>query len=72
MLVGAGILAAPMAELEARWRSTVAPVLATLGLPALPSDTALRRTAGPVTATAFVRLWSEFTMVRRSDPGATW
>jgi ring-1,2-phenylacetyl-CoA epoxidase subunit PaaC len=70
-LVGGGILAAPMADLETRWRATLAPVLATLGLPALPSTPAPAdgRTGH---GTAFVGLWNEITVVRRSDPGATW
>ena len=70
-LVGAGILAAPMADLEMRWRATLEPVLATLGLPALPSTpAAVDGRSGH--GTAFGWLWGEITMVRRSDPGATW
>ena len=70
-LIDAGILAAPMAELEARWRSTIAPVFAGYGLPMPPpTDRPARgRTDhGP----DFVWLWGEFNTVRRSDPGATW
>ncbi len=71
-LVDAGILAAPMTELEARWRGSIAPTFAALDLPmpsAAPADPDRgRRDHGE----PFRWLWGEFTSVRRSDPGATW
>ena len=71
-LVDAGILAAPMTELEARWRGSIAPTFAALDLP-MPSAAFAdpgrgRRDHGE----PFRWLWGEFTSVRRSDPGATW
>lgn len=70
-LLTAGILAAPMAELEARWRASIAPTFERHGLrppgPAVTPDEA-RTLHGP----AFAALWAEMTMVRRTDPTATW
>jgi ring-1,2-phenylacetyl-CoA epoxidase subunit PaaC len=70
-LLDTGILARPMAELEREWRSGIAPTLDRLGLPAPPAtrDPARGRTDH---GEAFAWLHGEFTMVRRSDPGATW
>jgi ring-1,2-phenylacetyl-CoA epoxidase subunit PaaC len=70
-LVEARILARPMAELEREWRTAVVATFDRLGLPALPA------TRDPVRGRsehgdAFAWLHGEFTMVRRSDPGATW
>ena len=70
-LVDAGILDAPMTELEARWRASIAPVFADLGLPMPPPATAPNRGRRDHGA-AFDWLWGEFTSVRRADPGATW
>ena len=70
-LVEAGILDAPMAELERRWRDRVGPTLRDLGLPALP-PTARPEAGRSEHAGAFPDLWTAFTRVRRSDPGATW
>ncbi len=70
-LVEAGILGAPMRELEARWRSAIAPTFATLDLPMPPAarDPGRGRLDH---GDAFRWLWGEFTSVRRADPGATW
>jgi len=70
-LVAAGVLDAPMSELETRWRASIAPTFARLELPMPPdmSDPARGRLDH---GNAFRWLWSEFTSVRRSDPGATW
>ncbi|MFP5341689.1 MAG: 1,2-phenylacetyl-CoA epoxidase subunit PaaC [Candidatus Limnocylindria bacterium] len=69
-LVSAGILAAPLGELEARWRALVEPVLRRLDLPVPAARAAARgRTEhGP----AFLALHDAFTSVRHADPGATW
>jgi len=70
-LVGAGILAMPMAELERRWRATIGPVFAELDLPMPPATRQIER--GRLDhGEAFRWLWGEFTAVRRSEPGATW
>jgi ring-1,2-phenylacetyl-CoA epoxidase subunit PaaC len=70
-LIQAGILAAPMAELEVRWRAAIDPVFADLALPVPPAAT--DPTRGRLDhGDAFRWLWSEFTMVRSSEPGATW
>jgi ring-1,2-phenylacetyl-CoA epoxidase subunit PaaC len=69
-LVEAGILAEPMAALEARWRATITPIFVGLGLPMPPAgDLASGRTAH---GEPFRWLWGEFTSVRRSDPEAIW
>ena len=70
-LIAAGVLARPMAALERDWRSRMAASFANLDLPALPA------TAEPARGRsdhgdAFTWLHGEFTMVRRSDAGATW
>ena len=70
-LVDGGVLAAPMRELEQVWRAAVGPTLERLDLPPLPAAVAPidgRERHGE----AFRWLWGEFTMVRASDPGATW
>jgi ring-1,2-phenylacetyl-CoA epoxidase subunit PaaC len=70
-LLEAGILAAPMRELETRWRDAIDPIFAGLDLPMPPParDPARGRLDH---GEAFRWLWGEFTSVRRSDPGATW
>ena len=70
-LIEADILAAPSAELERRWHAEITPTFDRLGLPMPPS--ARDADQGRLDhGDAFRWLWSEFTMVRRSDPGATW
>ncbi len=70
-LVDAGIVAADSAELERRWRTSIAPTFERLRLPMPPpARDPLRGRLDH--GEAFRWLWSEFTMVRRSDPGATW
>jgi ring-1,2-phenylacetyl-CoA epoxidase subunit PaaC len=70
-LVAAGVIDAPMADLEARWRASIAPVFADLDLPMPPpaNDPDRGRLQH---GTDFDWLWGEFTSVRRADPGATW
>ena len=70
-LLDAGIVAADSTELERRWRAAISPTFERLGLPMPPSASDPshgREDHGE----AFRWLWGEFTMVRRSDPGATW
>jgi ring-1,2-phenylacetyl-CoA epoxidase subunit PaaC len=70
LLVEAGVLAEPMAALEARWRATITPTFVGLDLPMPPPGDldGGRSTHGE----PFRWLWGEFTSVRRSDPGAIW
>ena len=71
LLLETGILDAPMAELEGRWRASIAPVFEALDLPMPPSPHDPER--GRLDHGAdFAWLWGEFTSVRRADPGATW
>jgi ring-1,2-phenylacetyl-CoA epoxidase subunit PaaC len=70
-LVEAGILSHPMADLESRWRAVVEPVLRGLDLP-VPGPGAARVDGREGHGAAFDWLWGEFTMVRASEPGATW
>lgn len=70
-LIDAGILAAPMAELEARWRRAIGPTFAGLDLPMPPP--ARQPDRGRLDhGRAFRWLWEEFTTVRRSEPGVAW
>ena len=71
-LVGAGILPETLEELRRRWTAKIGSMLADLGLP-VPPD------AGPPSADGrtmrtdeFRWLHGEFTMVARSEVGATW
>jgi ring-1,2-phenylacetyl-CoA epoxidase subunit PaaC len=67
----AGIVEAPFAELERRWRALLRPVFERLRLPLLPAtrDPDHARTAH---SDAFRWLHGEFTSVRRLDPKADW
>jgi ring-1,2-phenylacetyl-CoA epoxidase subunit PaaC len=70
-LVRHGILAEPFAAIEARWRDGIRSTFAKLGLPELPA-TREPRTARTNHSDAFRALHAEFSMVRRSEVGATW
>jgi ring-1,2-phenylacetyl-CoA epoxidase subunit PaaC len=70
-LIEAGIVAAGAAELEGRWRTAIAPTFGRLELPMPPPARDPGRGRQDHGA-AFRWLWGEFTMVRRSDPGAVW
>ena len=70
-LLDAGIVAADSPELERRWRAAIAPAFERLRLPMPPpARDPLRGRLDH--GEAFRWLWGEFTMVRRSDPGASW
>jgi ring-1,2-phenylacetyl-CoA epoxidase subunit PaaC len=70
-LLETGLLDAPMTELQGRWRESIAPTFASLGLPMPPAARDPER--GRLDhGDAFRWLWGEFTSVRRADPGATW
>ena len=66
-----GILAEPFSAIEARWRAVTSTRLVKLGLPALPAtrDPDHARSGH---SDAFRALHADFTMVRRSEVGATW
>ena len=71
-LIGAGILPEPLEELRRRWTAKVGSMVADLGLPALP-DTGPPSADGRTKRTDDFRwLHGEFTMVARSEVGATW
>ena len=70
-LIESGVLAAPMAELERRWRASIEPSLTSLDLPLPPPAHDLER--GRLDhGEPFAWLWSEFNAVRAAEPGATW
>jgi ring-1,2-phenylacetyl-CoA epoxidase subunit PaaC len=66
-----GILAEPWSAIEARWRAETSTTLIRLGLDALP-PTRDPDTARTAHSDAFRALHAEFTLVRRSEVGATW
>jgi ring-1,2-phenylacetyl-CoA epoxidase subunit PaaC len=70
-LVRHGILAESFATLEARWRATVDEAFRRLGLDPLP-PTADPEHARTRHSDVFRALHAEFTLVRRSEAGATW
>jgi 1,2-phenylacetyl-CoA epoxidase catalytic subunit len=66
-----GILVDPWSAIEARWRAETSTFLIGLGLDAFPA-TRDPETARTQHSAAFRELHAEFTMVRRSEVGATW
>ena len=70
-LVRHGIVGEASAAIEARWRAEVGETFRRLGLPALPA-TAMPDRARTDHSDGFRALHAEFTMVRRSEVGATW
>jgi ring-1,2-phenylacetyl-CoA epoxidase subunit PaaC len=70
-LVEAGILRAPMADLEATWRDGLATTFGRLDLP-LPPATRDPERGRLDHGAAFAWLHREMTAVRATDPGATW
>lgn len=73
LLVDAGIIEVPLADLAHRWRSEAGAVLEQLGLPAMPDDrpSADGRDHDPP-ADSFRWLWGEFTAVARLEEGVQW
>jgi ring-1,2-phenylacetyl-CoA epoxidase subunit PaaC len=67
----AGIIDAPLPDLERRWRDDLAAVFNRLDLPALP-ETRDPDTARTQHSDAFRWLHEEFTSVRRLDPSSPW
>jgi ring-1,2-phenylacetyl-CoA epoxidase subunit PaaC len=73
LLVDAGIVNAPLADLADRWRSEAGALLDQLDLPALPAGRppADGRDRDPP-ADSFRWLWGEFTAVARLEEGVQW
>ena len=73
MLVDAGVLAAPMSQLAARWRSEANARLCALNLRPIPdAPPAPDGRDHAVPDESFVWLWNEFTSVARLEEGAEW
>jgi ring-1,2-phenylacetyl-CoA epoxidase subunit PaaC len=73
LLVDAGVLAAPMADLASRWRSEANARLCALNLRPIPDDPpAPDGRDHPTPDESFVWLWNEFTSVARLEEGAEW
>jgi ring-1,2-phenylacetyl-CoA epoxidase subunit PaaC len=70
-LLEAGILTRSMAAAEAAWRADLTTIMVPLGL-ALPPSIEPSPNGRRQHSAAFDWLWSEFTMVRRSEDGVTW
>jgi len=70
-LLDGGILTRSMADAEAAWRADLTTILVPLEL-ALPPRIPLTAAGRREHSEGFRWLWSEFTMVRRSDDRATW
>jgi ring-1,2-phenylacetyl-CoA epoxidase subunit PaaC len=70
-LVMAGVLDAPLVDLDGAWRAEIAPVLRRHGL-AEPTPLADPTSARSGHSDEFRWLWGEMTSVRRLDPEATW
>lgn len=70
-LLDAGVLTRPMADAEAAWRADLTAVFVPLGL-SLPPATDATIAGRTGHSEAFRWLWGEFTVVRRSEDGATW
>jgi ring-1,2-phenylacetyl-CoA epoxidase subunit PaaC len=70
-LVAAGVMAAPNDALEARWRQAIGGTCRELGLP-VPGPAADPANGRSSHGAAVCWLWDQATMVRRTDPEATW
>lgn len=71
-LVAAGILPEGMAALRTTWHARAGAELSALGLPGPVTDDPPLTTDRTTRTDDFRWLWGEFTLVARSDPGATW
>ena len=71
LLLEAGILTRSMAQAEAAWRADLTTLMVPLGL-ALPPSIEPPSNGRREHSAAFDWLWSEFTVVRRSEDGVTW
>jgi ring-1,2-phenylacetyl-CoA epoxidase subunit PaaC len=73
LLVDAGVLSAPMAELAARWRSEANARLCALNLRPISDDPPAADGRDHATPDeSFVWLWNEFTSVARLEEGVEW
>ena len=73
LLVAAGVLSAPMAELAARWKSEANARLCALNLRPIPDDAPAADGRSHATPDeSFVWLWNEFTSVARLEEGVEW
>lgn len=70
-LVAAGVMGAPNGILEARWRQAIGGTCRELGLP-VPGPAADPASGRSSHGAAVSWLWGQITMVRRTDPEATW
>ena len=70
-LLDAGILTRSVAAAEAAWRADLTTILVPLGL-GLPPEVHPSADGRQGHSESFRWLWGEFTMVRRSEDGATW
>ena len=70
-LLEARILSRSLADAEAAWRADLTTIFVPLGL-ALPPQMAPAADGRAGHSDSFRWLWTEFTMVRRSEDGATW
>lgn len=78
-LLAAGVLTRGLAAAEAAWRADLTTILVPLGLSLPPAGDPAALVGGEAFGlgrtrhgAAFDWLWSQFTMVRRTDPGAVW
>ena len=71
LLLEAGILTRSMAQAEAAWRADLTTVMVPLNL-SLPPSIEPSPNGRREHSAAFDWLWSQFTMVRRSEDGVTW
>jgi len=70
-LLESGVLTRSMTQAEAAWRADLTTVMVPLGL-ALPPSIEPSASGRRNHSAAFDWLWTEFTMVRRSEEGVTW
>ncbi len=71
-LLDAGVLSRTMTDAAAEWRRDLARILGPLGISLVLVPTGDEAEARTGHSASFAWLWGEFTLVRRSEPGATW